>query len=709
MTDTVYRPWLRFAGGALILMTGVYGILICLINSFSFLEPSAKDLLQFAPFMVLLFAGIFALPKYRGYAVLGSLVIWDGLAFLFREPLYYGAIHAAEGVSTELSRVSPWFRSYTSAHPMLGQEGCPIFLLFALFLIVALLAWAVLKAKSILLTLLPTLPVLGVSIALNGVPGMLETVLILGFWITVLMLGRAGRRSSEGTAKIGMLALPASLLFVLIMALLLPSDSYSPNAQVMNLRNRLTGAGTNGWQMNSPGFVDLAGQSEWNPTGKPVLRVKTDGPNRIYLRGGSGEVYTGTSWEPLPETIYEQLDLDFQPLLYAELSLDAYRDQTLDKSSITVRNVGADQLVAYTPYNMYAADGFEKGFYKDSALRNSIGASEYTLRFVPRASYAEGNPIPLDEDTDRYLEFVKEHYTQLPENLKKRLKEYIWSKFQMVENDNPYMWLSMAQAIVAKIHSDGTYTRTPGPTPEGRDFVDYFLFESHQGYCVHFASAATAVLRAAGIPARFVQGYTVHRDNFGDDGWAEITDEQAHAWTEIWLPQIGWYPLDPTPGGIYGGRGESGNESAASHEQSAVSSEDSDVSSQPSSSIDSRGPVPREDASWLLWLVFIVLFAAIAVVLTHLISRILRTRRFAQPDTDRAALAVYTYLEHLERFGYRVSEQAMRLANKAKFSQYQLTEEERQALVKEAEAASESTGAHIGAWWKKAWFWLLYR
>ena len=104
-------------------------------------------------FMVLLFAGIFALPKYRGYAVLGSLVIWDGLAFLFREPLYYGAIHAAEGVSTELSRVSPWFRSYTSAHPMLGQEGCPIFLRFALFLIVALLAWAVLKAKSILLTL----------------------------------------------------------------------------------------------------------------------------------------------------------------------------------------------------------------------------------------------------------------------------------------------------------------------------------------------------------------------------------------------------------------------------------------------------------------------------------------------------------------------------------------------------------------------------
>lgn len=50
---------------------------------------------------------------------------------------------------------------------------------------------------------------------------------------------------------------------------------------------------------------------------------------------------------------------------------------------------------------------------------------------------------------------------------------------------------------------------TPGSTPVRKDFVSYFLQEQKEGYCAHFASAATLLLRSYGIPARYVEGYAV--------------------------------------------------------------------------------------------------------------------------------------------------------------------------------------------------------
>ena len=68
---------------------------------------------------------------------------------------------------------------------------------------------------------------------------------------------------------------------------------------------------------------------------------------------------------------------------------------------------------------------------------------------------------------------------------------------------------AVVRSITDLVLSSGEYTLSPGTTPEGRDFVDYFLFENHKGYCVHFASTAVALLRSQGIPARYAEGYAV--------------------------------------------------------------------------------------------------------------------------------------------------------------------------------------------------------
>ena len=87
------------------------------------------------------------------------------------------------------------------------------------------------------------------------------------------------------------------------------------------------------------------------------------------------------------------------------------------------------------------------------------------------------------------------------------------------------------------LRSQASYTLTPGRTPVNEDVVEYFLFESGQGYCQQFASAATLLYRLYGVPARYVSGYLLQPEDFEkqeDETWrAEVTDESAHAWSEV--------------------------------------------------------------------------------------------------------------------------------------------------------------------------------
>ncbi|MEA5474296.1 DUF3488 and transglutaminase-like domain-containing protein [Synechococcus sp. CCY9201] len=91
------------------------------------------------------------------------------------------------------------------------------------------------------------------------------------------------------------------------------------------------------------------------------------------------------------------------------------------------------------------------------------------------------------------------------------------------------------------------YTRSPGTLPR-RAGLDTFLFERQQGFCGHYASAATALLRAAGVPARVVSGYKggTWVQPFGGEPYLDIRQAEAHAWSEVWLDGEGWQRLDPT-------------------------------------------------------------------------------------------------------------------------------------------------------------------
>ncbi len=89
------------------------------------------------------------------------------------------------------------------------------------------------------------------------------------------------------------------------------------------------------------------------------------------------------------------------------------------------------------------------------------------------------------------------------------------------------------------------YTLQPRAPPLQADLMDGFLFDTRQGFCEHYASAFVLLMRAAGIPARVVTGYQGGEFN-PVGGYYTVRQKDAHAWTEVWLPEEGWRRVDPT-------------------------------------------------------------------------------------------------------------------------------------------------------------------
>ena len=103
---------------------------------------------------------------------------------------------------------------------------------------------------------------------------------------------------------------------------------------------------------------------------------------------------------------------------------------------------------------------------------------------------------------------------------------------------------AIANAVMNRF-ADQHYFYSLQPPPLGRNWIDDFLFRSKTGFCEHYAGSMAFVMRAAGVPARVIGGYLgAERNTVGD--YYIVRQEDAHAWTEVWLQGQGWVRMDPT-------------------------------------------------------------------------------------------------------------------------------------------------------------------
>ncbi len=128
---------------------------------------------------------------------------------------------------------------------------------------------------------------------------------------------------------------------------------------------------------------------------------------------------------------------------------------------------------------------------------------------------------------------------QLPEQFNPRTRELVERWRAETPND-----AALVRRVLAHFNQQ-PFRYTLNPPLLSRHSVDEFLFDTQAGFCEHYASTFTVMMRMAGIPARVVTGY--------QGGWYNelgnyllVRQSDAHAWAEIWLPGVGWTRIDPT-------------------------------------------------------------------------------------------------------------------------------------------------------------------
>ncbi|MCL4269704.1 MAG: transglutaminase-like domain-containing protein [Anaerolineales bacterium] len=131
-------------------------------------------------------------------------------------------------------------------------------------------------------------------------------------------------------------------------------------------------------------------------------------------------------------------------------------------------------------------------------------------------------------------------YLELPNDLPPRVLDLALNL--TADLPTPYDRAVMLEAYLRQF----PYSREVPAPPSNRDAVDYFLFDLKTGYCDYYASALVVMARATGIPARLVMGYSEGVYDHENEYFI-VRSSNAHAWAELYFPNIGWVEFEPTP------------------------------------------------------------------------------------------------------------------------------------------------------------------
>lgn len=264
-----------------------------------------------------------------------------------------------------------------------------------------------------------------------------------------------------------------------------------------------------------------------------TVLLKVWGRGGIYLRGSVHDTYLGNTWEQsgipgratLPVLTPTE---DFQEYFeQVKLQILHYRLNTA-----TVFSVLYAQQFSRLPENLLVD--------KNHAILWPGGVPRGEEYFVQ--GLVQSYEVPAGKfQVERVDPGEMKGYLQLPPALPERVKELA---MEVAPQEGHYPKI---KALESFLRSSFGYNREVPPLPEGRDFVDHFLFTQKEGHCSYFASALAVMGRAAGVPTRYVVGFVVPEEP-ERGGVYRVTGSHAHAWVEAYIPGLGWMEFEPTPG-----------------------------------------------------------------------------------------------------------------------------------------------------------------
>lgn len=735
MTDSENRfSPLSALGDGLLLTCALGGFLACFLSLYGDgdLSPrlagpldqcaaQAGGFLLAAVVFALISLLAWSLPRrYRGAAAGGLAALWAFLLFLGRKTALRGAGLTLHAVSVLFSRRVSWGQVFPyDSHATAAQEGeaVRLFLLLALAGLALALGWAVVRARRWWIAALLTLPPLLPGLLADLYPHWFAFMALCACWCAMLLTDLCKWAAPDRRGGLTLAVLPCVAVALALITLAFPREGYTRPPWALELESDLYSAvnrlsdcfsrfdgpfRSTVTYVGSAEEADLASAGPLNYSGRTVLRVSSDYAGRMYLRGSSLAVYQDGVWMALPQGTYEEY---CPPDEHAPVPLyfPALQAQDSPVYTATVDNVGAVGSCVYVPYFPTPQVSDDTGALpvEDAYFARKQGQWVHTLSFVelpePQSAPASGitstsGIMPRASWNGAafggYPDFVYRHYLDVPEELREPLKSFYYD-----HAGSPFSIMMAVDRVVSVLDECCEYDINAPAAPEGVDPVLYFLTESRRGYCMHYASAATLLLRSLGIPARYVSGFTVQSL---PGRQVSVPDRAAHAWVEVWADGFGWYPVEVTPAAAFtwyeqgADPDELPSPSAAVSEEPADTPPPSHTPEQPSAQPDAPQPSanlpgalpgggPGGGLAPLLAALKALAVAAGVFALLWLgqyLPKRRRARKLASPDRNRAALACYGYLCRMERWGGRMDGRAVELAQKARFSQHTLTGEE---------------------------------
>jgi transglutaminase-like putative cysteine protease len=169
-------------------------------------------------------------------------------------------------------------------------------------------------------------------------------------------------------------------------------------------------------------------------------------------------------------------------------------------------------------------------------------ARNYTVvSAIPAVSEAQLAEVP-GWGAEQPLPPAYEIHLELPETITDRTRQL--AAQLTAGQPTPFAKASAIEAYLRQYEYDLTVSEPPAAV---QDVADYFLFDLRRGYCDYYATAFVVLARLAGLPTRFATGYAAGSWNPVDGVWI-ITEAEAHSWPEVYFPEYGWIPFEPTAG-----------------------------------------------------------------------------------------------------------------------------------------------------------------
>ncbi|GGG12348.1 hypothetical protein GCM10007425_03330 [Lysinibacillus alkalisoli] len=290
-------------------------------------------------------------------------------------------------------------------------------------------------------------------------------------------------------------------------------------------------------------------------TNTTMLEIATENIRPMYLKGFIGSTYQNNEWHSLSGGQYLQRQAVFEQLLQQGFNAQTQfymLTNTTQPAKLNIANRNANRHYFYTPYeaNQVLTTSAKEGTAYTSGIKGERNY-QWLISETPYYQYPQVAKQVYAKQDEAYLAKESHYNAYVYKNetvVSKEDKQLLTTHFPAITtNEKRLSYEQATQLVLQQVEDTLTYDEQKFPVQD--NILAGLLAQQSSGYAVHYATIATLLYRTLGIPARYVEGYVVTLEDTLSKGIAttKIPAKNAHAWTEIYIDQLGWMPVEVTP------------------------------------------------------------------------------------------------------------------------------------------------------------------